>query len=85
MHAQSIDPETIHKALSRLSISLSAAILLGTAALAHPAGAAHNAADAEQAYPALQMKTECRGPAILMIPGLALSGATWDATAAHGA
>jgi pimeloyl-ACP methyl ester carboxylesterase len=83
MHSQSTKLGTIHKALSRLSVTLSAAFLLSAAALAQPAGAAHNAADAEHTYPAFQVRAEGHGPAIIMIPGLASSGATWDATVAH--
>jgi pimeloyl-ACP methyl ester carboxylesterase len=73
----------IDRALSRFFIVLSAAFLISTAVLAQQAGAARNAADAEQTYSAFQVKSTGHGPAIIMIPGLASSGSTWDATAAH--
>ena len=34
-------------------------------------------------HPAFQVKTAGEGPAIIMIPGLASSGATWDSTVEH--
>jgi len=38
---------------------------------------------ASTAHPAFQVTTTGAGPAIVMIPGLASSGATWDGTVAH--
>lgn len=37
----------------------------------------------EAKYPAFRVKSQGDGPAILMIPGLASSGTTWDGTAEH--
>jgi len=83
MHFNSAKFGAINRTLSRFSVVLSAAFLINAAVLAQQTGAAHNAAGAEHTYPAFQVKSTGHGPAIIMIPGLASSGATWDATAAH--
>jgi len=41
------------------------------------------APDPDAAHPAFQVKISGEGRPMIMIPGLASSGATWDATAAH--
>jgi N-formylmaleamate deformylase len=45
--------------------------------------AAGQQAPAQADHPAFRVTTSGTGPAILMIPGLASSGATWDGTVAH--
>lgn len=83
MHIRSTSLEATTKVVSRLVIALSAAWFLGPTTIAQPPTPTASVRSAGQSYSAFQVKVEGQGRAIIMIPGLASSGATWDATAAH--
>lgn len=67
---------------ARIKFGVWAAIAIAMLTVAQAKAGAAIAEDGA-AHPAFQVKAEGAGRAILMIPGLASSGATWDATAAH--
>ena len=83
MHIQSTSLEATAKVVFRLAIALSATWFLGPATIAQQPAPTASVRSAGHSYSAFQVKVEGRGSAIIMIPGLASSGATWDATAAH--
>lgn len=83
MHIQSTSLEATAKVVCRLAIALSATWFLGPATIAQQSAPTASVRSGGHSYSAFQVKVEGRGRAIIMIPGLASSGATWDATAAH--
>jgi pimeloyl-ACP methyl ester carboxylesterase len=83
MHIRSTSLEAIAPVISRLAFALSATWFLGHAAIAQQPAPAASVRSAGHSYSAFQVKVEGQGRTIIMIPGLASSGATWDATVAH--
>jgi len=83
MHNTSLSLQAAAKVASRFAIALSATWCLGPAAIAQQPPPSASAISVGHSYSAFQVKVEGRGRAIILIPGLASSGATWDATAAH--
>jgi pimeloyl-ACP methyl ester carboxylesterase len=83
MHIRSTPLKTIARVVPRLAIALYATWFPGAATNAQQPPPTASVKSAGHSYSAFQVKVEGRGRAIIMIPGLASSGATWDATAAH--
>lgn len=75
--------QSTRRMMVALAASLTGTIvaLLTFAIFASPVAA--QTALASSPHPAFQVTTTGNGPAIIMIPGLASSGSTWDGTVAH--
>jgi N-formylmaleamate deformylase len=69
--------------LCRTIMAVTAIALLSTPGVVQAASTVATTQDAEKTHPAFRVKVDGEGRAIIMIPGLASSGATWDATAEH--